>query len=62
MRIRFLHSISSADGWSHPPGKTVDFRDDVMAAKFVRSGIAVPVISDLEIAVPAPPERRTKKR
>jgi hypothetical protein len=56
MRIKFLHSISSADGWSHPPGRVVDFHDDELAAKFIKSGIAIFVLPEIETAVAAPPE------
>jgi hypothetical protein len=56
MKIKFLHSIASAEGWAHPPGLPVDFHDDELALKFIASGIAVAV----EEKEPEKPARRKK--
>jgi hypothetical protein len=56
MLIKFLHSITSSEGWAHPPGKPVDFHDDDLARKFIASGLAV------SLEPPAEPDARTAKK
>jgi hypothetical protein len=60
MKIKFLHSIASAEGWAHPPGQPVDFHDDELARKFIASGIAVAVEDPVEETTPETGRRKKK--
>lgn len=66
MWIKFLHSISSAEGWAYPPGKPVDFPNEEQAANFIKSGIAVactpPVIETADLPTPENTAVRTAKK